>query len=60
MVIVTILCFVAAYRTTLPITIACAAFMFSIVVLLVSLAPIRIALDAVDRAVIRMKGERFD
>jgi len=59
-VIVTVCCIGMAYRTTLPITIACGVFVLSVGVLLMALVPIRIALDAFDRAINRIRGERFD
>jgi hypothetical protein len=60
LILVSIWCVISAYRTTLPVMIACAVFTVTITLLLLSLAPIRFALDAVDRAVIRIKGERLD
>jgi hypothetical protein len=58
MFLVTIWCLVLACRAKLPIVIVCALLFVAAIAFI--LGPFRIALDAVDRLVLRIKGERLD
>jgi hypothetical protein len=54
-VLLTVCCFIFAYREALPIT------AFLVLAILLILGPIRLTLDTLDRAVMRIKGpDRFD
>jgi uncharacterized membrane protein len=58
MFLVTVWCLIVAFRAALPAAITCAILFFGAIIFI--LGPFRIALDAVDRLALRIKGERLD
>jgi hypothetical protein len=58
MFLVTIWCLVLACRAHLPVAIVCTILFVAAIAFI--LGPFRIALDTIDRLVLRMKGERLD
>jgi hypothetical protein len=58
MFLVTIWCLVLACRAHLPIAIVCVILFVGAIAFI--LGPFRIALDTVDRVVLRIRGERLD